>query len=128
MAEQKKDKQTGGDDNDLRAGVSKEAEGEAKAEAKETFKDEAIDEAAAQEPVIELLTELPEDGVVPDEDDAEQVPQGTGFDAAFGRHYTDENVGRGGSYIIDPETGDRKRQYEAVKDDKGKTLGYRPVP
>lgn len=146
MADTKKGQKTNNSDDDtLRAGVSPQEEKEARKDSRETSDQPALNEQPTEEEdeiPDGLLKELPSDGAVVSQAGVlvgteEQALRGASVNAplnaaygetVFSHPYSgDEFTGQGGSFVIDPDTGDRKRQYEAVRDRNGKILGYRPV-
>lgn len=86
--------------------------------------------APAPEPASTLpagtVAELPDDAFIPH---ITHMPVDN-VSATLAPIFDDQFVGKGGTYVIDPETGERKRRYEAVVDPKNpsKVVGYRPVP
>jgi hypothetical protein len=134
MADAKNNKKS--DTDVLRAGVGREAERDARAESREVADDKAVSEYEAQvvEGVVDdelidagLLKELPEDGAVVEEQQELAATIATS-PAPYGRKFEDDFSGKGGTFVIDEKTGDRKRQYEAVRDPKTqKVKGYRPA-
>jgi hypothetical protein len=133
MADRKTSTTKNEDTDALRAGVSAEAEKDARKESREVADDEVLSQHAAEledrdldEPT--LLKELPEDGMVADTGE-ELRATAVSSSAPYGRTFEDNFSGLGGTFVIDPASGDRKRQYEAVRDRKNpdKIVGYRPA-
>ena len=113
-----KDTQT---DNTARAGVTPAQEKVAKTEAKEVK-----DEPAVLPTNDAIVEKLPDNGVVLGRVAVADVTEPT--PAGPGGAYADEFAGQGGTYVVDGETGERKRAHEQVTDDKGKAIGFRPIP
>jgi len=110
----------------LPAGVPDAQVKEAKAEVKEMQDEPAV--LPVDETIIE---ELPENGVVlgtvmSSEAAAEEAGAPTA--AGPGGAFVDEFVGQGGTFIVDGKTGQRKRAHTEVTDEKGKPVGFRPIP
>jgi hypothetical protein len=135
------------DDNQLRAGVDPDEEREIRQQSREEADDEAIGADVAyaasapvptspdgEEPIVEILKELPDNGAVlhsatPGLATADQeYARLAATDHPTANTYSDEFVGQGGSYVIDGETGERKRVFTEIRNDKGKVTGYVPAP
>lgn len=106
----------------VQAGVSAVENKEAIAASKETKDDAAV--LPADETIVE---KLPENGAVLNTVTSQVAADA--FEAAkTGGVYADEFAGQGGTFIVDGETGERKRAHVEVTDEKGKTVGFRPIP
>lgn len=120
---------------EVRAGVSETEEAAARKEAKATANEEVTAEVTPT-PTEGLLKELPDNGIaavregstINEDGEIVITPTAIRVGEASAPTFADEFHGVGGSYVIDPDTGERKRQYEEVFSDKGKSLGFRPVP
>lgn len=122
--------------NEVRAGASVEEEKAIRKEAREDADNEAVAEAPDSDPVAGLVKELPDNAFVAGRtgtfDDPSReltvTPTALRVGEATAPTFADEFHGQGGSFVIDPETGDRKRQYIEQFDAKGKSIGFIPAP
>jgi hypothetical protein len=124
-------------DEQVRNDLSTAEEKDLKKEAKEEADTEVLEAPAdALGPDFGFEKELPENAYVPQRagssnenaDGTVITPTSLTVPERFSPPFADEFHGVGGVYVTDPETGERKRVFEEVRDEKGKLKGYRPKP